>query len=72
MAKSKPEPVTQPKGNPSPFGSDELAAPHVGDDKHGDELHHGHAGYPSQADADIRLQRAQGDSRQAYLDTRPE
>ena len=58
--------------NPSPFGSDELAAPHVGDDKHEGELDHGHAGYPTQADMDIRWARATGDSRAAFLDTRPE
>jgi hypothetical protein len=69
MAKGKDKAAA---GNPSPFGSDELAAPHVGDDAHEQEGFHGHAGYQSQRDADIRLQRAQGDSRQAVLDTRPE
>lgn len=49
-SKDKAEEQEQPEA----LGSDEQAHP---------DVDHSHAPYPSQEDADIRLQRAQGDSR---------
>jgi hypothetical protein len=39
----------------------EEAAATLGADKHGEELQHGHAPYPSRADLDRRLEAARGD-----------
>ena len=58
-AKKDEQPQNEPEQEQpeTPLGSDEQAHP---------DVDHSHAPYPSQEDADIRLQRAQsGDSRQA-------
>ena len=56
MAKAKDnhKPKDEPREQPEALGDDEQAHPGVD---------HSHAPYPSQEDADIRIQRAQGDSR---------
>ena len=56
VAKAKDNHKAKDQEQPEALGTDEQAHPGVD---------HSHAPYPSQEDADIRLQRAQGDSRQA-------
>jgi hypothetical protein len=70
MSMAKPK-AKDTSANPSPFGSDELAAPHVGDDAHEEEGFHGHAGYQSERDMQRRIDVATGNG-PAVLDTRPE
>ena len=54
MAKAKDKKDDKPEPEQAVLGTDEQAHP---------DIDHSHAPYPSREDADIRLQRAQGDSR---------
>jgi hypothetical protein len=67
---AKPKSDTS-QDNPSPYGSDELAAPHVGDDAHDEPGFHGHAGYQSERDAQRRLDVANGTGEAELLPNPP-